>query len=126
MKIMTQMAIICFICLLGEAISLILPFPFPSSIIAMILVFLFLLWSPLKVYHIKKQTDFLLDNMAFFFLPPAVSIIENLHYMEGKITILLFICLVSVFTTFAVTAWTVTLVMKWEEKRKEKKHHAVL
>lgn len=89
MKIMMQIAIIFLLCFVGELIAAILPFPFPASVISMILVFCFLLWGPLKVYHIKKQTDFLLDNMAFFFIPPAVSIIENLHYMEGKLLILI-------------------------------------
>ena len=124
MKIMMQIAIIFLLCFVGELIAAILPFPFPASVISMILVFCFLLWGPLKVYHIKKQTDFLLDNMAFFFIPPAVSIIENLHYMEGKLLILIFICVVSVFTTFAIRAWTVTAMIKLEEKRKERKHHA--
>ena len=63
----------------------------------MLLVFGLLLWGPLKVYHIRKQTDFLLDNMAFFFIPPAVSIVENLHYMEGKLLILIFICFIIIF-----------------------------
>lgn len=124
MKIMMQLAIIFLICFIGEAIAAVLPFPLPSSVISMILVFCLLLWSPLKVYHIKKQTDFLLDNMAFFFIPPAVSIVENLHYMEGKLAILIFICFISIFTTFAITAWTVTAMIKLEAKRKERKHHA--
>ena len=76
------------------------------------------------MYHIRKQTDFLLDNMAFFFIPPAVSIVENLHYMEGKLGILIFICFITVFTTFAITAWTVTAMVKLDERRKERKHRA--
>ena len=126
MKIMMQLAIIFLLCLIGEAIAAVLPFPFPASVISMILVFCFLLWGPLKVYHIRKQADFLLDNMAFFFIPPAVSIVENLHYMEGKLAVLIFICFISIFTTFAITAWTVTAMVKWEEKRKERKRRARL
>ncbi len=124
MKIMMQLAIIFLLCLIGEVIAAILPFPFPASVISMILVFCFLLWGPLKVYHIRKQTDFLLDNMAFFFIPPAVSIVENLHYMEGKLGILIFICIFTVFTTFAITAWTVTAMVKLDERRKERRHRA--
>ena len=126
MKIMMQLAIIFLLCLIGEAIAAILPLPFPASVISMILVFRFLLGGPLKVDHIRKQTDFLLDNMAFFFIPPAVSIVENLHYMEGKLAILIFICFLSTFTTFAITAWTVTAMVKWEETRKERKRRARL
>ena len=72
MRMMLQLAIVFALCLLGEAIAQLLPFPFPASVISMILVFLLLLQGQLKVYHIRKQTDFLLDNMAFFFIPAAV------------------------------------------------------
>lgn len=126
MKIMMQIAILFLICLLGELIAALLPIPFPASVISMILVFCLLLWGPLKVYHIRKQTDFLLDNMAFFFIPPAVSIAENLQYLEGRLAILIFICFISIFTTFAVTAWTVTAMIKWDEQRKERKRRAKL
>lgn len=122
MKILMQMAIIFFICLLGELISALLPIPFPASVIGMILVFLLLLFGPLKVYHISKQTDFLLSNMVLFFIPPAVGIIENIHYLDGKLLIFLFICIFSTVVTFGITAWTVTAVMKWEELRKERRH----
>ena len=117
-----QIAVIFFICLLGELIAALLPIPFPASVIAMILVFLLLLCGPLKVYHISKQTDFLLNNMVLFFIPPAVGIIENIHYLDGKLLIFLFICIFSTVVTFAITAWTVTAVMKWEVLRKERRH----
>ena len=124
MKILMQLAIILFICLLGEVIAALLPFPFPASVISMLLVLALLLWGPLKIYHIQKQADFLLDNMGFFFVPPTVAIMGYLGYMEGRIAIILFICVVTVITTFAVTAWTVKAVMKYETRRKERKRYA--
>ena len=123
MKILMQLAIILFICLLGEGIAAVLPFPFPASVISMLLVLALLLWGPLKVYHIQKQTDFLLDNMGFFFVPPAVAIIGYLDSMEGRIMVILFICIITVFTTFAVTAWTVQGVMQYEARRRERKQY---
>lgn len=122
MKILMQMAILFFICLLGELIAAILPIPFPASVISMILVFLLLLFGPLKVYHISKQTDFLLSNMVLFFIPPAAAITESIHYLDGKLLIFLFICIFSTAITFAVTAWTVTAVMKLQNLRKERRH----
>ena len=124
MKILMQLAIILFICLLGEVIAAVLPFPFPASVISMLLVLALLLWGPLKIYHIQKQADFLLDNMGFFFVPPTVAILGYLGYMEGKVAIILFICLVTVFTTFAVTSWTVSAMMKYETRRKERSCNA--
>ena len=118
MRIMLQLAIVFALCLLGEAIASVLPFPFPASVISMILVFLVLLQDQLKVYHIRKQTDFLLDNMAFFFIPAAVSIMDNLSYMQGKLVQIILICFISTVTTFFITAWSVQLTIKLQNKWK--------
>lgn len=123
MKILMQLAIILLICLLGEVLAALLPFPFPASVISMLLVLALLLWGPLKIYHIQKQADFLLDNMGFFFVPPTVAILSYLGYMKGKTAIILFICFVTVITTFAITSWTVTAVMKYETRRKERNRY---
>lgn len=124
MKVLMQLAIIFFICLVGEAIAAVLPFPFPASVISMLLVFLVLFFGILKVYHIREQVDFMLGNMAFFFIGPAVSIADNLQYMEGKLGLILLICLISIVTTFAITAYTVSAVIYLEQKWRERKSHA--
>ncbi len=127
MKILMQLAIVLFICLLGEAIAAVLPFPFPASVISMLLVLALLLWSPLKVYHIQKQTDFLLNNMGFFFVPPAVAVMGYFSYIKSHLAVLIFICFVTIFTTFAVTAWTVMFMMNRKQarinRRKELSEH---
>ena len=56
MKTLLQIGIVFLICLIGEIISLILPFPFPGSVIAMILLFLLLLFGALKVEHIRPSS----------------------------------------------------------------------
>lgn len=123
MRIMMQLAIVFALCLLGEVIAQVLPFPFPASIIGMILVFLVLCQGQLKVYHIRKQTDFLLDNMAFFFIPAAVSIMDNLHYMQGRLVQIILICFISTITTFALTAWSVQLTIKMQNKWQRRVQH---
>lgn len=123
MKILMQLAIVFTLCLLGEVIAQLLPFAFPASVISMILVFLVLLGGTLKVYHIKKQTDFLLDNMAFFFIPAAVSIMDNLSYMQGKLVQIILICCISTITTFVVTAWIVQLTIRLQNTLKGRAQH---
>lgn len=118
-----QLAIIFFICWMGEVVASLLPFTFPASVISLILVFLVLLSGKLKVFQIKKYADFLLTNMAFFFIPPAVSILDHMSYLEGRLPVLIFICLVSIFTTFAITSYTVSAVIHWEARWKERRNH---
>ena len=69
MKIIKQVGIIFLICWLGLVIEAALPFSFPASIIGMILLFLCLLLGILRIEHIQEKSDFLLSNMAFFFIP---------------------------------------------------------
>ena len=75
MKIILQIGLVLGICLLGEALSLVLPIPFPGSVIAMIFLFLLLLSGRLRPEHIREKSDFLLQNMAFFFIPAGVGIL---------------------------------------------------
>lgn len=108
---MLQIVSVLGICWIGDGISQLLPFPMPGSVIAMLLLFLLLRFSPLKVEHIQEKTDFLLRNMAFFFLPSGVELIAHIEVLRENLLPLLIILFVSTLVTFAVTAVTVRGVM---------------
>lgn len=112
MLILNQIGIIFLICLMGQLVSNILPIPIPSSVISMILLLILLLSKILKPKDVENKIDFLLKNMAFFFIPSGVNIIANYDYIKNNILSLLFICLVSTILTFATTAWTVKFIIK--------------
>lgn len=127
MKLLLQIGVVFLICLLGEGIALILPFPFPGSVIAMILLFLLLFFGALKVDNIRQKVEFMQQNMAFFFIPAGVGILEYFDVLQATWLPFLLICVITTILTFAATALTVTLVMKLQrhfEKKKEEKHDA--
>ena len=76
MKIIKQIGIIFSICWISTVIEQFLPFAFPASVIAMLLLLVCLLTGVLKISHIREKSDFLLANMAFFFLPALVGVME--------------------------------------------------
>lgn len=119
MKIICQIAIIFTICWISQIVEAILPFPFPASVIGMVLLLILLLIRALKVDHIREKSDFLLSNMAFFFIPAGVSIINYFDILASNLIPLLVICLVSTLLTFAVTAWTVRLTRHLMDRRKK-------
>lgn len=94
-----------------------LPFDFPASVIGMIFLFICLLTGLLKIEHIQEKSDFLLGNMAFFFVPAGVSIMNYFDILKSSAVQLLIICVVSTFITFAVTAYSVRLTMKLLDRR---------
>ena len=119
MKIICQIAIIFTICWISQIVEAILPFPFPASVIGMVLLLILLLVRVLKVDHIREKSDFLLSNMAFFFIPAGVSIINYFDILASNLVPLLIICVVSTLLTFAVTAYTVRLTRHLMNRRKK-------
>ena len=119
MRILAQIGIVLFVGLLGEAIAAVLPFPFPASVIGMVLLFLLLACKWLKPRHIQEKSNFLLSNMAFFFIPAGVGLLDYLDVLKANLIPLLVICLVSTLLTFAVTAWTVRLTRYLMDRRKK-------
>lgn len=73
MKIICQIGVIFAVCWFSQLIEAALPVPFPASVIGMLLLLALLATGLLKIEHIREKADFLLANMAFFFLPAGVS-----------------------------------------------------
>ena len=118
MKIVTQVGIIFSICWISQIIEKLLPFSFPASVIGMILLFILLCVHILKVDHIREKSDFLLENMAFFFIPAGVSIINYFDVLKNWVVQLIVICVVSTVVTFAETAYSMKLALYLMQKKK--------
>ena len=77
MNIMGELALIFGICLVGEGVAALLPVAFPASVISMVLLMVLLLTGVVKDRHIQTASHFLVANMAFFFLPSFVGLLEH-------------------------------------------------
>lgn len=118
---MAEAAIIFGLCLVSEGISSLLPIPFPASVISMVLLTLLLLAGWVKERHIQRLSSFFLNNMAFFFLPTAVGILEHLDLLRGQMLPILLVIVVTVPVVYGVTAWTVQLLLL-RSRKKEDRH----
>ncbi|WP_310601885.1 CidA/LrgA family protein [Anaerosporobacter sp.] len=123
MKLLKQLCIIFGLCLAGIGISAILPFTFPSSLISMLLLLFLLITKIIKPESIKETAEFLLETMAFLFIPVGVAIIEQYSFLKGKILIIALICIVTTILTFLVTVYTISAVMKLMSKGENKDEH---
>ena len=83
MNIMGQLALIFGLSLVGEGVAALLPVSFPSSVISMVLLMALLLTGVIKDKHIKTVSNFLVANMAFFFIPSFVGIVEHGNFVTG-------------------------------------------
>ena len=116
MKILYQLALILGICLAGEAISALLPIVLPGSICAMLVLLTLLFTKFLKTDQLAPTGNWLQQNMAFFFLPANISIMEEFGLISKLWVQLLFICIVSTIITFAVAAGAATLAIMLQNK----------
>lgn len=118
MKILNQLGIYFLLSFLCELISKFIPFTFPSSVLAMVILFILLWLNFLKENQIEETSSFLQKNMALFFIPPAVLIIDEFSLFKDKIFQIILISFISFLITFIVTAFTVNLVIKIQNKFK--------
>ena len=118
---MRELAVIFGICLAAEGISLLLPFSFPASVIAMLLLLALLLGGVVKEHHIRHTCHFLVGNMAFFFIAPSVGLIDHFSTLLDCLLPFLLVAGITTPLVYCVTAWTVQLMMAVID-RKEARH----
>lgn len=121
MGILAQIGIVLAVCLVGEGVAALLPIPFPASVISMVLLFLLLATKLLRPHHIKEKSNFLLTNMACFFVPAGVGILRYADVLWANLLPLLAICLITTPLVYGVTAWVVQLTMRAMQKKEA--HH---
>jgi Putative effector of murein hydrolase LrgA len=121
MNLLYQLSIIFIISLIGEMIAFSLPFRFSSSVISMILLFFLLVFKIIKEKDIKLVSDYILNNMAFFFIPSGVLIIEHFEILKNIMLQIIFICIISFILVFFVSSFSVKLVLNLMNKNKEVK-----
>ena len=124
MRFFRQIMWLFIICCIGDLASIILPFPFPGSVIALILLFLCLTLKLIKVEQIDIISDFLLKNMSFVFLPATVSIIAYVDVFKNIIWQFLLICILTTIITFFFTAYAVKFTIWIMNKFREDKGNA--
>lgn len=121
MKIISQIFIILLFFVLGEIVSLaitaIIPSVFlPGSIIGMILLLIALVTKVVKIDDVDEVGTFLTNNMAFFFIPAAVSVMEYFDLLQSVAIQILLICIISVIITFFIVGYVVKLTVYLQSK----------
>lgn len=112
MTIMVELAIIFGICLISQGISALLPVSFPASVISMLLLLALLLSGVVKKHHIDRVSTFLIGNMAFFFIPPCVGLIDHAATLGSCLIPFLIIAALTTPLVYAVTAWSIQLMIR--------------
>lgn len=122
MPVLVQICVIFAICLVAEGVAALLPFAFPASVLAMVLLLMLLICRVLKPRQLKESADFLLDHMTLCFVPVVTGLMT---YVDVLLENFWAIVLISILTTplvFFVTGQVVQLTMKWISGKEAAKH----
>ena len=112
MDTLVQTGVVLGVCLLGEAVSAVLPVPVPAGVTSMILLFAMLCTKLIKRDPINGMSSFLLRNMAVFFIPSCVGIMRYADvFLQNALPILL-ICSLTTPVVFFTSSLAVRLTMR--------------
>ena len=122
MNIMAEFVVIFGVCLVSEGIAALLPVAFPASVIALLLLGLLLFTRIIKPEHIQRLSGFLVANMAFFFLPSCVGVMEHAPIILRQLAPFLLISFLTTPLIYFVTAWSVQLLIRRSKGKEARKH----
>lgn len=118
MRVLRQTAILFLICVLCEGISVLLPFPFPGSVLSMLVLLALFFTKRLKLSDLRETSSLLLGNMMLVFVPSFVSVMNYFHILKSILVQFLVIILVSTVLTFWVGSAVVALVFRLQSCRR--------
>lgn len=107
-----QCAIIFGCLALGELIVWLTGIKLPSSIIAMLLLTLFLQMKWIKLRWVEGISNFLVKNLGFFFVPPGVALMLYLDVIKAQLIPIVVASVISMVVVFVVTGWIHQLVRR--------------
>ena len=119
MKYLNQFMIIMGFSLLGEALQRLIPMPIPASVYGIIVLFAALCLGLVKLEQIKETAGFLSSILPVLFVSPVVGILENWPLIKGAVLPIILLSAGTTVLTFAAAAWTVTAVIRLQQKRRE-------
>lgn len=88
--------------------------PLPGGLLAMALLFILLKAHVVKVRDLSTVTPFLLVHISFFFIPPAVKVIEEATALHGVVLKLILILVISNMLVMGITGRVIQVLLKKE------------
>ncbi|MGD9910206.1 MAG: CidA/LrgA family protein [Candidatus Izemoplasmatales bacterium] len=121
MKIMIQIFTILLFFVLGETVSKIVQLLFPSIFVPGTILGLLFLVIALSMKWVKKDKvedvgNFLTGNMAFFFIPAAVGVLEYVDILQEDFFKILLLILISILISFTCIYLSVKLTLFLQNK----------
>lgn len=118
MNHLRQLGLILAVCAAGDLLSHMIGGLLPGNVLGMLLMLLLLAGRVLRPAAIGDTADFFLKNMAVFFLPVSLGILDLYADLHSQLPRIVLIVVVTTFLTAFATAGTVHLVLRLQRGRR--------
>lgn len=112
MLLIRQLGIIVGICFLGEFLNKILGVPIPANVLGMLTLLVLLMTGIINIEKIDKISEFLLEHLAFIFLPAGVGILNNIDLIKDQWLPIVVTVVLSTVIVMGVTGLTVQFLIR--------------
>lgn len=124
LKIIKQIFIILLFYVIGETLAYLISRIFtqifiPGTVLGLICFLIFLVSkriSIIKLEDVDGVGTFLTSNMAFFFIPAAVSVVEYFDILKMNFIKIVAIIIISLLITFIAVSYTVKLTIYLQQR----------
>ncbi len=116
MKYIKQLSIILSITFIAEVLKFILPFPIPTSIYGMLILFTLLCLKIVKPEHIENVAFFLITCMGIMFVPAGVGIVKSYNLLLPLLPALVLSVVLVTIIVMIVSGKVTDLLVKKEMK----------
>ena len=100
---MKQLGVLLACCVGGSLLSLLLRGLLPGNVLGLTLLLVLLIFGAIRLHHVESVADFLLQNMAFFFLPAMLGVLEIWNDIKSEALAILAVCLLTTLCTVCST-----------------------
>ncbi|MGL4652044.1 MAG: CidA/LrgA family protein [Cetobacterium sp.] len=101
----------------GFILSQLFNLPIPGTILGMFILLSLLISKFLKVKNIENTTNFILGNMLFLFLPPAVKLLNYIDILKDSFFRIIFLIVLTTIITMGTTGFVVNFLIERGEKK---------
>lgn len=120
MKLFRQAIIFFGIYLLGEWISKTFHLMVPGNILGLLILLGLLCSRRIKLEQVEDMAGFLLDHLAFFFIPAGVGILTIYTSIRGIWPQLLLICIITTVITMAAAGKVTDAILSFQDTKQSK------
>lgn len=112
MKILSQFCVIALFSFLGELLHALVPFPIPSAIWGLVLLFIALMLGFIRPQQVQDTGKFLTLLLPLLFIAPLVGIMKSAPLILENLVPILVILIAATFATFVVSGGVTQLVLR--------------